>query len=79
FAAGEELSEHTASMPAILHIVQGEAALTLGGDTVEARAGTWAYLPPNLPHSIRAKTPVVMMLTLIKPHPSTDQGTKSRS
>jgi len=25
FAQGEELSEHTASMPAVLHFLQGEA------------------------------------------------------
>ena len=30
FAQGEELSEHTASMPAVLHFLRGEAALTLG-------------------------------------------------
>jgi len=30
FGQGEELSEHTASMPAILHLISGEAILTLG-------------------------------------------------
>ena len=34
FAQGEELSEHTASMPAVLHFLQGEAKLTLGDDTL---------------------------------------------
>jgi quercetin dioxygenase-like cupin family protein len=29
FAQGEELSEHTASMPAILHFLQGEASVGL--------------------------------------------------
>ncbi len=66
FAAGQELSEHTASSPAILHFVKGEARLTLGGDVMEASAGTWAYMPPNLPHSVFAKTPVVMLLLLLK-------------
>ncbi len=66
FAAGQELSEHTASSPAILHFVKGEARLTLGGDSMEAVAGTWAHMPPNLPHSILAKTPVVMLLLLLK-------------
>ena len=32
FAAGQELSEHTAAMPAMLYFVQGEADLTLGDD-----------------------------------------------
>lgn len=74
FAAGEELSEHTASMPAVLHFLQGEARLTLGSEEREARAGTWVYMPPNLQHSIAAKTPVVMLLTLIKRRISYDSA-----
>ncbi len=66
FAAGQELSEHTASQPAILHILQGEADLTLGDDSLEARGGAWVHMPPHLRHSIFAKTPVVMLLLLIK-------------
>ncbi len=66
FGQGEELSEHTASMPAVMHFLQGEVKLTLGDDTVEARAGTWAHMPKGLRHSIQAKTPVVMLLLLLK-------------
>src|SRR5215471_15669233 len=66
FAQGEELSEHTASMPAVLHFLQGEAKLTLGDDTLEAKPGTWVHMPKGLRHSIRAKTPVVMLLLLLK-------------
>lgn len=66
FAAGEELSEHTASMPAMLHFISGEAALTLGEDTHTAQAGTWAHMPAHLPHSIKAETPTMMILTLLK-------------
>ena len=66
FAAGQELSEHTASSPAILHFLSGEATLTLGSETVDARAGSWAHMPPNLKHSILARTPVTMLLMLVK-------------
>ena len=66
FAPSEELSEHTASMPAVLHFLQGEAKLTLGDDTVEAQPGTWVHMPKGLRHSIQAKTPVVMLLLLLK-------------
>lgn len=66
FGQGEELSEHTASMPAILHFIQGEAALTLGGDTIEAQPGAWVHMPANLKHSVKTKTPVVMLLLLLK-------------
>ena len=66
FAAGQELSEHTASQPAVLHFLQGEADLTLGDDEMEAQPGTWVHMPPNLPHSVLAKTPVVMLLLLMQ-------------
>jgi quercetin dioxygenase-like cupin family protein len=66
FAQGEELSEHTASMPAILHFLQGEATVTLGDDRHEAKHGTWVHMPTGLRHSIQAKTPVVMLLMLLK-------------
>jgi len=67
FAQGEELSEHTASMPVVLHFLQGEAKLTLGDDGHEAKLGTWVHRPTGLRLSIPAKTPVVMLLLLLKP------------
>src|SRR5579862_9329209 len=60
FDRGEELSEHTASMPAILHFLQGEAKLTLQDDAVEAKPGTWVHMPPGPRHSIQAKAPVIV-------------------
>jgi quercetin dioxygenase-like cupin family protein len=66
FSAGQELSEHTASMPAIMHFLTGESDVTLGPDRVAANAGTWIHMAPQLPHSIRAKTSVVMLLSLLK-------------
>lgn len=68
FGQGQELSEHTASMPAMLFFVKGEAALTLGDDSHEAQPGTWVHMPAGLKHSIKAKTPLVMLLVLLKPH-----------
>jgi quercetin dioxygenase-like cupin family protein len=64
FAAGEELTEHTAAFPATLHFLTGEATLTLGEDTFEVQAGTWVQMPAHLPHSVFANTAVTMLLTL---------------
>jgi quercetin dioxygenase-like cupin family protein len=64
FAAGQELSEHTAARPAILHFLQGQARLTLGDHATSAAPGTWVHMPPHLPHSIHAQTTVVMLLYL---------------
>jgi quercetin dioxygenase-like cupin family protein len=66
FAAGQELSEHTASTPAILHILEGQATLTLGDQTQAAGPGTWVHMPARLPHALVAQTPVVMLLLLLR-------------
>ena len=66
FAEGEELSEHTASMPAILQNLSGHAKLLLGEDVNEFEPGSFVYLPAQLPHSVTAVTPLVMLLFLLK-------------
>lgn len=66
FAAGQELSEHTAAVPAILHFLEGRARVTLGAEQLEAEPNTWVHMPAHLPHSIRADTPVKMLLVLLK-------------
>ena len=65
FAPGEELSEHTAARPAVIEIVSGEADLVVAGEAFPGRAGTWVRMPPRTPHSIRATTPLVLLLTLL--------------
>lgn len=66
FAPGQALSEHTSARPAILHFLSGEARVTLGDDHLSAVPGTWLHMPPNLPHSIEALTPLTMLLLLLK-------------
>jgi quercetin dioxygenase-like cupin family protein len=66
FAPGQQLSDHTAPMPVTLEVVEGEATITLGEDVVEGRPGTWMHMPGNTPHSVVAKTPLVLLLTLLK-------------
>lgn len=66
FDTGQELSEHTAAMPAIIHIVSGKARLTLGDDAQQAGPGAWVHMSANLSHSIHAVTPLVMLLLLLK-------------
>jgi len=66
FAAGQELSEHTASHTALLYFVQGKAKLTLGEDERKAVPGTWVRMAPRLPHTVLAETTLVMLLLLLK-------------
>jgi len=66
FGQGDEMSEHTASKPAILHFLQGEAELTMGDDTFAVQAGSWIHMAAGLPHTVLAKTPTIMLLLLLK-------------
>ncbi|MEZ6087700.1 MAG: cupin domain-containing protein [Pirellulaceae bacterium] len=66
FAAGDGLPEHVAPLPAIIQIIKGEASLTVGTETVAGKPGTWIQMTAKTPHSIKAETPMVMSLTLLK-------------
>jgi quercetin dioxygenase-like cupin family protein len=66
FAAGQELTEHTASKPAIIQVLAGEGTYGLGHEVVTVGPGSWAYMEPNLPHTVTARTPLVMLLTMLK-------------
>ncbi len=66
FSSNQELSAHTAPMAAILYFVKGEAELTLGAEKKHVRAGALVHMPPETPHGILAKTPVAMLLLMLK-------------
>jgi len=73
FAQGQELSEHTASQPAVLMFISGEADLILGGESLKAIPGTFVHMTARLSHRVKARTPVVMLLLLLKtPEPPSD-------
>ena len=65
FAAGEQLSEHRAARPAIMHLLSGEAELTVEGETHVAAAGAWLRMPAEARHAIVARAPLVMALYLL--------------
>jgi quercetin dioxygenase-like cupin family protein len=69
FAPGEELSEHTSARAAILEIVSGTADMVVGGEAFPGIPGTWVRMPPRMPHSIHATSPLVLLLTLLPERP----------
>lgn len=66
FAAGGGLAEHVAPFDATIQIIAGMAALTVGDESVEGKPGTWIQMVAKTPHSIKAESPVAMLLTLVK-------------
>jgi quercetin dioxygenase-like cupin family protein len=66
FAAGQELSEHTASVPAVIHVLSGGGRVVLGGVAHEAGPGKLFYMPAELRHAVQAETPLTMLLTMFR-------------
>ena len=66
FAAGHGLTEHVAPFPAIIQIITGEAEMTVGQESVAGKPGTWIQMAAKTPHSIKAESPLVLLLTLLK-------------
>jgi quercetin dioxygenase-like cupin family protein len=66
FDAGQALSEHTAPFDALVHILEGKAAVTISGEEHEVAAGETILLPAGVPHAVRAPVPFKMLLTMIR-------------
>jgi quercetin dioxygenase-like cupin family protein len=67
FDAGQELTEHTSTQHALIQILTGECEFSLAGKPHALKAGDLLYMPPNLPHAVRATQKFSMLLTLSKP------------
>ena len=66
FAAGGGLAEHVAPFDATIQIIAGTAALSVGDESIEGKPGTWIQMVAKTLHSIKAESPVFMLLTLVK-------------
>ena len=66
FDAGEELTEHTATVPVVLQVLTGAVSVEAGGDRVQLLAGGWLFLEANEPHSVVADEPTKMLLTMVR-------------
>jgi quercetin dioxygenase-like cupin family protein len=66
FDAGQVLTEHTASVPAIVQVVTGALSVTVGGEEHHMTPASWLYLPAGEPHSVRADAASRMLLTMIR-------------
>ncbi len=66
FDSGQALSEHSVPFDAVVHVVDGEVELTIGGKTVRAVEGHVVLMPANVPHAVRAVQRFKMALTMFK-------------
>ncbi len=66
FDAGQELTEHTAAVPAVLQVVSGRFKVTLGDDEVVVGPEAWVHMDAHLQHAVVALEPSVLLLTLLR-------------
>jgi quercetin dioxygenase-like cupin family protein len=66
FDAGQEVSEHSAPFDALVHVLDGEADVTIGGTTHRVGADRMIRLPANVPHALKAPQPFRMLLTMLR-------------
>ena len=54
FDEGQGLSEHTAPFDALVHIIRGEAEITISGNAIHVKGGEMVIMPAHEPHALRA-------------------------
>jgi quercetin dioxygenase-like cupin family protein len=66
FDAGQELSEHTAPFDALLHVLEGEAEITISAKPFSLKSGDAIIMPADEPHAVKAIGQFKMLLTMIR-------------
>jgi len=66
FDAGQALSDHTAPFDALVHVLEGEAEVILGGTPHRLGEGQAVLMPAHVPHAVKAPHRFKMLLVMIR-------------
>jgi quercetin dioxygenase-like cupin family protein len=66
FSQGQGLSEHTAPFDALVHLLDGEAEITISGNSYLLKTGETIIMPANKPHALKAIKDFKMLLVMIR-------------
>lgn len=66
FDKDQGLTEHTSPFDAMVHILDGEAEISIDGNPHHLKKGDCIIMPANHPHALHAIEPFKMVLTMIK-------------
>lgn len=66
FDAGQELSEHTAPFDALVHVLDGQAEISISGKPYSVTTGQAIIMPAGEPHAVKAAQRFKMLLTMIR-------------
>lgn len=65
FDKGEEISSHSSSGDALVHILDGEAEVTIGAETFQLKKGEAIVMPAGISHALLAKERFKMFLVVV--------------
>jgi len=66
FDEGQGLSEHTAPFDALVHVIEGEAEVRIGGRRSNLKEGEAVIMPAGVSHAVRGVRRFKMLLTMIR-------------
>ncbi len=66
FDEGQGLSEHTAPFDVLVNVIDGQAKITISGQTHQVEAGEMIRMPANEPHALLAGQKFKMLLIMLK-------------
>ena len=66
FDRDQELSEHTAPFDALVHVLEGEAQISISGKPFHLKSGDAIIMPADEPHAVKATSRFKMLLTMIR-------------
>ena len=66
FDTGQGLSEHTSPYDAVVHILDGDAEITINGKAQTGHTGEMIIMPANIPHALLARNRFKMLLIMIR-------------
>lgn len=66
FAAGEQLSEHTAPFDALVLVLEGHLEVMIDHQPHSLHGGDMIIMPAQQPHALRALTETKMILVMIR-------------
>jgi quercetin dioxygenase-like cupin family protein len=63
-AAGTEISEHTSTRNATVHVLEGHGILTLNRHDLSLEPGSFIFMSAHAPHALKANENLAFLLTL---------------
>ncbi|NLI19969.1 MAG: cupin domain-containing protein [Clostridiales bacterium] len=67
FDQGEEISTHESRGDALVYVLDGEAAITIGETAHAVKAGQSIVMPANIAHAVKAAGRFKMLLVVVFP------------